>query len=66
MDVLGIVYPQYWLHLDSNASFAKHHEGIKVTFYSQKSQSWVNGWERKVFELLMQMTLITSKACSNS
>jgi hypothetical protein len=43
MDVLGIVYPQYWLHLDFNASFAKHHDVIKVIFYFGKTQSWVNG-----------------------
>jgi hypothetical protein len=41
MDVLGIMYPQYWLHLDFNASFVKHLVVIKVTFCYGKIQ-WVD------------------------
>jgi hypothetical protein len=31
MDALKIVYPQYWLRLDCEASFAKHLEVRKTT-----------------------------------
>jgi len=36
MDALGIVYPQYWLQLDCDGSFAKHFEIFKMIFcYNQ-------------------------------
>jgi hypothetical protein len=38
MDVFGIVYLQYWLQPDCEASFPKHLEVIKTTFYSNKTQ----------------------------
>jgi len=41
MDVLGIMYPYCWLHLNFNASFAKHHDIIKVAFCYGKIQ-WVD------------------------
>jgi hypothetical protein len=37
MDALGIVYPQYWLQLDYDASSAKHLEVLKTTFYYGKT-----------------------------
>jgi len=41
MDVLGIMYPQHWLHLDFYASFAKHLDIIKVALCYGKIQ-WVD------------------------
>ncbi len=38
MDALGIMYPQYWLHVDYETSFPKHLVVIKITFYSSKTQ----------------------------
>jgi len=35
------MYPQYWLHLDFDASFAKHLDVIKVAFCCGKIQ-WVD------------------------
>jgi len=32
-DAFKIVYPQYWLWLDCEASFAKHLEVCKTTFW---------------------------------
>jgi hypothetical protein len=37
MDVLGIVYLEYRLQLDCDASFAKHLEVLKTTFYYGKT-----------------------------
>jgi hypothetical protein len=41
MDVLGNMCPQYWLHLDFHASFAKQLVVIKVAFCYGKIQ-WVD------------------------
>jgi len=38
IDVFGILYSQYWLQLDCEASFPKHLKVIKTTFYSSKTQ----------------------------
>ncbi len=35
MDILGIVYPQYWLQLDCDAYFAKHLEVLKITKHTR-------------------------------
>jgi hypothetical protein len=45
MHALGIMYPQYWLHLDYDASFVKHLEVIKATFCYKKT--YMCGWLRK-------------------
>ncbi len=37
MDALRIVYPQYWLQLDCDASFAKHLEVLKTKIYYGKT-----------------------------
>jgi len=37
MDVLGIVYPQYWLQGDCETSFPKHLAIIKTIFCSSKT-----------------------------
>jgi hypothetical protein len=37
MDVLGIVYSSYFLQLDSDVSFAKHLEILKIFFYYNKT-----------------------------
>jgi hypothetical protein len=50
MDVLGIVYSQYWFHLDANVSFKKHLEVLKVALYCGKN-STLNGQEVQVLEL---------------
>jgi hypothetical protein len=49
-DVFGISYPQYWLQPDCEASFPKHLEVIKTTFYSSKTQL-MNGVETFVYEV---------------
>jgi hypothetical protein len=38
MDVLRIVYPQYWLQVDYETSFLKNLVVIKITFYFNKTQ----------------------------
>jgi hypothetical protein len=50
MDILGIVYPLYWLQLDCEASFPKHLEIIKTIFYFGKTQL-LDGVETFVFEV---------------
>jgi hypothetical protein len=50
MDVLGIVYPQYWSQLDCEMSFPKHLQVIKATFCS--STQFVDGVETFAFEVL--------------
>jgi len=37
MDALGIVYPQYWMQVECDASFAKYFYVIKRTFYYAKT-----------------------------
>jgi hypothetical protein len=37
MDALGIVYPQYWMQLECDVSFAKYLYVIKGTFYYAKT-----------------------------
>ncbi len=51
LDIPGIIYPQYWLHLDCDASFAKHLEILKTFFCYGKTHK-VNEQEVKVHELL--------------
>jgi hypothetical protein len=36
-NVLGIVYPQYWLQENYETSFPKHLAIIKITFYFSKT-----------------------------
>jgi hypothetical protein len=38
MDVIGIMYPMYWLQPNHEASFPKHLEVIKMAFYYGKTQ----------------------------
>jgi hypothetical protein len=45
MDVLGIVYPQYWMQLECDATF------IKLTFYLGKTHK-VDDQDMMVGELL--------------
>jgi hypothetical protein len=51
MDVFGILYPYYLLQLDYEASFPKHLEVIKTTFYSSKTQL-LDGVKTFVYEVL--------------
>ncbi len=50
-NTLGIIYPQYWLQLDCEASFIKHLEVLKTIFYYGETHK-VNEQEVKVHELL--------------
>jgi hypothetical protein len=48
MNVLGIVYPQYWLQPDCDASFANHLQVFKVIFYYGKTMHKVDEQEVQV------------------
>ncbi len=52
MNVLGIVYPQYWLQLDYDASFANHIQVLKVAFYYGKTLRKVDEQKVQVQEIL--------------
>jgi hypothetical protein len=51
MDVLGIVYPQYWMQSEYDVTFVKHLQVIKLTFYSGKTHK-VDDQDMMVGELL--------------
>jgi hypothetical protein len=51
MDILGIIYLQYWLQPDCDAFFAKHLGVLKIIFCYGKTHK-VNELEVKVHELL--------------
>jgi hypothetical protein len=38
MNVVGIIYPQYWEASNAEATFAKHLTILKVKFYHPKSK----------------------------
>jgi hypothetical protein len=38
MNVVGIVYPQYWEAFDAEATFVRHLTILKVKFYHPKSK----------------------------
>jgi hypothetical protein len=42
MNVLGILYPQYWLQLNYDVSFANHLQVFKVTFSYGKTMRKVD------------------------
>jgi hypothetical protein len=51
MDALGIVYPQYWMWLECDATFFKHLQVIKSNFYLGKTHK-VDDQDMMVGELL--------------
>jgi hypothetical protein len=51
MDVLKIMYPQYWLEPNQGASFPKHLKVIKMAFYYGKTQL-LDGVENFGFKVL--------------
>jgi hypothetical protein len=52
MNVLGIVYPQYWLQLDYDASFPNHLQVFKVVFYYGKTVCKVDKQKVQMQQLL--------------
>ncbi len=52
MNALGIVYPQYWLQLDYDESFANHLHVLKVMFCYGKIVHKVDEQELQLQELL--------------
>ncbi len=51
MDVFGIMYPQYWLQPNHEASLPEHLEVIKIAFYYGKTQL-LDGVENFGFKVL--------------
>jgi hypothetical protein len=58
MDVLGIVYPKYWLQTDRETYFPKQLSVLA------KHNCWM-GWKPLCLRSSMLMTLIANKACSS-
>lgn len=54
MNALGIIYPQYWLQLDCESTFAIHLSVIKQHYYTPKQLDASNSW---VYESLSRDTL---------
>jgi hypothetical protein len=51
MDIIGIMYPQYWMQSECDATFVKHLQVIKLTFYLGKTHK-VDDQDMMVGELL--------------
>jgi hypothetical protein len=78
MDIsLGVVYPQYWLQIDEEASFAKHLLVIKITYCHSKKMGNYDVWvprmllvvaldiEQYMFKLSMKSHAIDAMAKPN-
>jgi hypothetical protein len=54
MNALGVIYPQYWLQLDCESTFAIHLNMIEQHYCTPKQLDAFNSW---VYESLSRETL---------
>jgi hypothetical protein len=65
MNVFRIMYPQFWVQPECDATFVKHPQVIKLVFFLGKTHN-VDDQNMMVGELLNVVTMIANKTYSSS